>query len=119
MMGPVTLPMLHILLINPNHCPLNLNGTRSVTTISVKAISPPPPIPWSERPTNKGPKLFETDATMAPTKKKTRATMITGLRPKICEKEAKLGWKMVEVRRKDVPAQKASIAVPLSCLAMF
>jgi hypothetical protein len=56
---------------------------------------------------------------MAPTRKKISATMITGLRPKICENEAKLGWKIVDVRRKEVPAQKASIALPLSCLAMI
>ena len=37
----------------------------------------------------------------------------------MCEKEAKLGWNMVEVRRKDVPDQKASIAVPLSFCAMI
>ena len=30
------------------------------------------------------------------------------------EKDAKLGWKMVEQSRKDVPDQKASMAVPLS-----
>ena len=56
---------------------------------------------------------------MAPTRNRTRATMMTGRRPKMCEKEAKEGWKMVEVRRKDVPAQKASMAVPLRRLAMI
>jgi hypothetical protein len=29
----------------------------------------------------------------------------------MCEKEAHDGWKTVDVRRNDVPAQKASIAV--------
>ncbi len=37
----------------------------------------------------------------------------------MCENEAKLGWKIVEVSRKEVPAQKASIAVPLSCFAII
>lgn len=111
-MGPVTEPMLHMALINPNHWPLSLNGIRSVTTISVKATSPPPPIPCKERPTSKGPKLLDADAMTAPTKKKTSATMIVGLRPKICENDAKLGWKTVLVSRKLVPLQNASIAVP-------
>lgn len=69
-------------------------------------------MPCSERPTSKGPKLLDTDATIAPTKKKTSATIIVGLRPKICENDAKLGWKIVLVSKKEVPAQKASIAVP-------
>jgi hypothetical protein len=42
-----------------------------------------------------------------------------GLRPKMWEKEPRTGWKIVEVRRKEVPDQKASIAVPLSTLAMI
>lgn len=40
-------------------------------------------------------------------------TRSTGLRPIMCEKEAHDGWKTVDVRRNDVPAQKASIAVLL------
>ncbi len=119
MIGPVTEPTLHMALIIPNHCPLSLSGTKSVTTISVSAISPPPPIPCSERPTSRGPKFFETPATIAPTRKKTRATMMTCLRPKMCEKLAKLGWKMVEHSRKEVPAQNASIAVPFSFCAII
>ena len=56
---------------------------------------------------------------MAPTMKKTSETIITGFRPKMWEKEAKFGWKIVEQRRKDVPDQKASIAVPLSLSAII
>lgn len=115
MIGPDTDPKAHMELMRPNHLPLNLNGTRSVTTISVRAIKPPPPIPCNERPTSKTSKFGLVAATMAPTTKKTRPTMIIGFLPKMCEKLAKLGWKMVEHRRKEVPDQKASIAVPPNC----
>ncbi len=117
--GPVTDPIDHIALIMPNHCPRILNGTRSVTTISVSTSKPPPPIPCKERPTSNVAKLFATPATIAPIIKRTRAIIITGFRPKMWEKEAKFGWKMVEQRRKEVPDQKASIAVPLSLSAMI
>lgn len=117
--GPVTDPTLHIALMIPNHWPLNRNGIKSVTRISVKAINPPPPIPWNDLPTSSMPKLLDKAATIAPIRKKTRAVITRGLRPKMCEKEAKLGWNIVEVRRKDVPDQKASIAVPLSFCDMI
>lgn len=51
-------------------------------------------------------------ATMEVRKKNERIARTKGLRPKIWESEAKLGWKTVEVRRKEVPDQKASMAVP-------
>jgi hypothetical protein len=44
---------------------------------------------------------------MAPIVNKKRAVKSTGLRPIICEKEAHDGWNTVEVRRNEVPAQKA------------
>lgn len=91
----------------------------SVTTISVKAIKPPPPTPCSERPTRRVVKLLATAQIMAPTVKNTKAVKIMGFRPKMWEKEAKLGWKMVEQRRKEVPDQKASMAEPLSFWAMI
>lgn len=56
---------------------------------------------------------------MAPMVKKTSATRISALRPKMSEREAKLGWKTVDVRRKDVPDQKASIALPWSFSEMI
>ena len=46
-----------------------------------------------------------------------RAVTSTIFRPMMCEKDAHAGWKTVEVRKKDVPVQKALIAVPLSFLA--
>ena len=116
--GPVTDPRDHMALMMPNHCPRSLNGTRSVTTIPVRTIKAPPPMPCKERPTSNVAKLFATPATIAPIMKKTRATIMTGFRPKMWEKEAKFGWKIVEHRRKDVPDQKASIAVPLSFSAI-
>lgn len=109
----------HIALIMPNQFPRILNGTRSVTTISVRTIRAPPPIPCRERPTSKVAKSFATPATIAPIMNRTRATIITGFRPKMWEKEAKFGWKTVEQRRKEVPDQKASIAVPLSLSVMI
>jgi len=84
----------------------------SVTMISVREIIPPPPMPWIDRPTRIMVKFFATAETMAPTVKKMSATRIRLRRPKMSEREAKFGWKTVEVIRKEVPDQKASIAVP-------
>jgi len=91
----------------------------SVIIISVKLIIPPAPIPCKLLPTNIIAKFLAKPATIAPTAKKVIATKITGLRPKICEKLANEGWKTVDVRRNEVPDQKASIAVPLSLDAMI
>jgi hypothetical protein len=72
---------------------------------------------------------------MAPTQKKRMATRTIGRRPKMFDKDAKLGWKTasvldihlqqfdddclpVEDSRNDVPLQKASIAVPFKALAI-
>ena len=63
-------------------------------------------------------KLFAVAATTEPTRKKASARMTRGLRPKMWLKLAKEGWKTVEVSRNDVPAQKASMAVPCSFCAM-
>jgi hypothetical protein len=49
----------------------------------------------------------------------TMETMIIGIRPKICDNEANDGWNTVEASRKDVPDQKASIAVPCRASAIF
>lgn len=117
--GPETEPMAHMPLIIPNHWPLSRSGTRSVTTISVRAISPPPPMPCKERPTRRVENSLATAQTIAPTRKNTKPVRIIGLRPKMWEKEAKLGWKMVEQSKNDVPDQKASMADPLSFWAMI
>jgi hypothetical protein len=49
---------------------------------------------------------------IAPAAKKVNAANKAALRPNECEKETNVGWKTVDVRRNEVPAQKASIAVP-------
>ena len=82
--------------------------------ISVNAISPPPPMPWMDRPTSNVAKFRASAETRAPTRKRARPVKIIGFRPKMWEKEAKFGWKMVEQSKKEVPDQKASIAVPRS-----
>jgi hypothetical protein len=64
-------------------------------------------------------KFLASPATNAPIANKVSAPNTNGLRPKICEKDAKLGWKTVDVRRKEVPDQKASMAVPCSFAAMM
>lgn len=79
---------------------------------------PPPPTPWIDRPIRITVKLLATAGTMEPTVKKRRAMRISGLRPKMFEKEPKAGWKTVEHSKNDVPDQKASMAVPLSFSAM-
>jgi hypothetical protein len=101
----------------------------SVTMISERAMIPPLPIPWRERPTSRQVKFSATPATTAPTKKNSMDVRTRGLRPKIFENDAKLGCKTVydvgqafsvpkqgclpvEDSRKAVPHQKASMAVP-------
>jgi hypothetical protein len=84
----------------------------SVRRISVRAIMPPPPTPWIERPDSISVKLWETPHMIAPAAKKVNAANKAALRPNECEKETNVGWKTVDVRRNEVPAQKASIAVP-------
>jgi hypothetical protein len=82
-------------------------------------------------------KLFATAETMAPTQKNKMDVNTAGRRPKIFDNDAKLGWKTikylsflllgsrvcyiapVEQSRNEVPAQKASMAVPLSSSAMI
>jgi hypothetical protein len=70
------------------------------------------------RPLSISVKEVEAPHITAPEVKKIRARMRSGLRPKAWEKLTKLGWKTVEARRKEVPAQNASTAVPLRSLVM-
>jgi hypothetical protein len=72
-----------------------------------------------DRPTKIPSKFFAVAAMIAPTPKMVRLTKIIGFRPKIELKFPRTGWKTVLVRRKDVPDQNASIAVPPSSLAMI
>jgi hypothetical protein len=90
-----------------------------VTITSLRAIKPPPPTPWIERPTSICVKSLATEQITVPTKKSVRAVSTSGRRPKMPDSEAKLGWKTVEERRNEVPLQKASIAVPLRSRVMI
>ena len=58
-------------------------------------------------------KFLATAQTMEPTVKKVRARRRRGRRPHRWEKATQFGCQTVEVRRNEVPAQKASIALPL------
>jgi hypothetical protein len=105
--------------IKANHLPRSLKGTKSQAMISVKAITPPPPIPWTDRPTRMTVKFLATAATIAPTPKRTREPRMRGLRPKMWLKFPIMGWNTVLVSRKLVPDQKASIALPPRVCAMI
>jgi hypothetical protein len=70
-------------------------------------------MPCTERPTSSTAELLATEEMTAPIVNNPRAANRTGLRPMMWEKDAHDGWNTVEVRRNDVPAQKASTAVPL------
>jgi len=72
-MGPVVDPIAHIAPMRPKYFPRSRRGTRSVTMISVRAMMPPPPMPWRERPARRTVKLLLTPQMMAPTVKKRRA----------------------------------------------
>ncbi len=79
---------------------------------------PPPPMPWIDRPTKKTGKFLAMGAQrMVPrVKRKTDETSIS-LRPKMSDRAAMKGWHTAHDRRYDVPAQKASFAVPLRSTA--
>ena len=79
--GPVTEPMAHVRLWKPNHLPRSRNGTRSVMSISVRHMIPPPPRPWMVRPIKRVVKLWASAPIIAPSVKKTRATRRRDLRP--------------------------------------
>jgi hypothetical protein len=49
---------------------------------------------------------------IAPAVKSAKAARMRGLRPKICERSVKVGWKTVLESKKEVPDQKAWMAVP-------
>jgi hypothetical protein len=53
-----------------------------------------------------------------PTVKKRSDAMRSCCRPKTADIDAITGWKMAEVRRYDVPVQKASAEVPSSFCAI-
>ena len=80
--------------------------------ISNREMMPPPPIPWMLRPIRREVIFWASAQTIAPTVNMTRAMSRRGLRPKRCESEAKVGWKTVEQRRKEVPHQKAAMGLP-------
>jgi hypothetical protein len=80
-------------------------------------MMPPPPMPWMLRPARKTTKLFAAQHRMVPMRKSSMAKHNMCCRPKISEREARNGWNMLLVRRYEVPAQNASLAVPLRELA--
>ena len=119
MIGPVSEPSAQTPLWYPNHVPRSRSGTRSVINTSDRLMMPPPPMPWMVRPASRTTELLATAATIAPAVNKMVADKRMGLRPKLCEREAKVGWKTVLASKKDVPHQKASIAVVWSCWDMI
>ena len=73
---------------------------------------PPPPMPWITRPTSKVVKELAQAQTIEEIMKRTREGTSSSRRPKISLRAAINGWTTAEVRRKEVPAQKASLAEP-------
>lgn len=85
----------------------------------VKVTNPPPPIPCTDLPTSKRIIVGATEARMVPRLKRNNAERSTDLRPMMWENCAHVGWKTVEQRRKEVPHQKAWMAVvPVRDVAM-
>lgn len=82
-------------------------------------MMPPPPIPWTVRPTSKSVNPLATAARMAPTVKKTNASRTIGFLPKMSENNPKLGCRTVEASKKEVPDQNASMAEPRSFCEMI
>jgi hypothetical protein len=69
-------------------------------------------------PTNITVKFFDTPHIMAPIVNSVSAMRKMGRRPKTCEKATNVGCQTVDARRKEVPVQSASIAVPLRAAEM-
>jgi hypothetical protein len=83
-----------------------------------RRIIPPPPTPWMVRPTSRVMKSFATLAMMIPTRKNMVQVVSTTLRPKMSDRAPVGSWKTVELRRKLVPVQNASMAVPCRLFEM-
>jgi hypothetical protein len=64
-------------------------------------------------------KSFALAETIIPTKKQTTQHVRSGIRPYTEDNAAMGSWKMAELRRKLVPDQNASMAVPLRSFAMI
>jgi hypothetical protein len=117
--GPMTLPTAHCKDITENHLPLSRRVTISETTTYVNPTNPPPPTPCTHLPASKVEIPLATEAMTVPTVKSSNAVSRTDFRPIICEKDAHEGWKTVDVKRNDVPHQKAWMAVvPFKSVAM-
>lgn len=110
--GSVTEPTAHVKLWKPNQAPRCRSGTRSVIKISVRLIIPPPLISWMVRAARRIEKFLATAATTESSANSATAVQIVPLRSKSWDIEAKMGWTTVLVKKKDVPHQKASTAVP-------
>lgn len=89
--GPVTVPSAQGTLMNPNHCPRNRKGTRSVTMMSVTAVTPPIPIPCKHLPLNITVKLPACAAIRHPAASAVAHRVKAFLPPKMSDKHAQLG----------------------------
>lgn len=78
----------------------------------VTATKPPAPTPWIVLPISIRVKDLVTAQRMEPTAKTNKAVSMTGRRPKTWLNATQMSMSAVEARRKDVPAQKASVADP-------
>jgi len=58
--------------------------------------------------------FFAVPPMITPAKRSASATRRTSLRPNTCESEAKIGWKIVEARRKLVARLKVAVVLLLS-----
>ncbi len=77
-------------------------------------MMPPPPMPWMTLPMSRTVKLLARAQIMLPAVKDRRHGTRSSRRPKMSERAAINGCTTAETRRYEVPAQKASEAVPLS-----
>lgn len=116
--GPMTVPNDQVSERILIHFPRCRSGIRSAMRTSVRAMIPPPPTPWMQRPTSITGILLHIAATIEPTVKATIAPKRVHFLPKMSDIMLNVGWNTVEATRKEVPAQKASMAVPLRASAI-
>ena len=117
--GPTMLPTDHEASTSEKYLGRCLRGTMSQKMTWARVMMPPPPTPWMQRPVSRTPKSWATAQRAVPKVNSTSEAISCRCRPKDSETDAMTGWLTAEVRRYEVPTQKASTDEPASACAMF
>jgi hypothetical protein len=109
---------------NPNTAEMMLryfglwwSGTMSVMTMVLMVYSPPPPMPWTVRPTSSKVKLLARQQMRLPAVNMTTQKRRTVRRPRISLVAPMNGRNVALERRKEAPTQNVSTAEPFKSAA--